>query len=334
MNGICCRKLSLLDIKFFLFVCRMSVAFIYHKSVSPWLSNLSAHRYRCHNLSIRRHAHFEPCSQRIFWAWTSGTPTVWGRPPDEFARLLKAAKDDREKCLLLLLAGAGLRVGEMVAVRAEDIDFRKAYLHIRSANAKFKKARTVVLLPPVIKAAWNRSWPSASRLIPGSGSWNTLPIWRNCSYVISVVGLTVKNYIVSLNGCYVDNISNGSFIPGCIKCVGSWASCPCSIKSSRRTKFFHGPGRLKKYRCWIFYALIPKTMRSNWTTVVAARKCTLRTWIVDDDFEIRILIDGNVGCLNRIDSISTVTFKSDNWYNYNKHSEQQCATLGMHIIFH
>jgi integrase/recombinase XerD len=72
--------------------------------------------------------------------------------PDEFARLLKAAKDDREKCLLLLLAGAGLRIGEMVAVRAEDIDFRKAYLHIRSANAKLKKARTVVLLPPVIES--------------------------------------------------------------------------------------------------------------------------------------------------------------------------------------
>lgn len=69
---------------------------------------------------------------------------------DEFTRLLKAARDDREKCILLLLAGAGLRIGEMVAARAEDIDFRKAYLHIRSTNAKLKKARTVVLLPPVI----------------------------------------------------------------------------------------------------------------------------------------------------------------------------------------
>ena len=72
--------------------------------------------------------------------------------PDEFARLLKAAKDDRERCILLLLAGAGLRVGETVAIRAEDIDFGKTYLHIRSANAKLKKARTVVLLPPVIEA--------------------------------------------------------------------------------------------------------------------------------------------------------------------------------------
>lgn len=72
--------------------------------------------------------------------------------PEEFARLLKGAKDDREKCILLLLAGAGLRVGEMVAVRAGDIDFGKAYLHIRSANAKLKKARTVVLLPPVVES--------------------------------------------------------------------------------------------------------------------------------------------------------------------------------------
>ena len=38
--------------------------------------------------------------------------------PDEFARLLKAAKDDREWCILLLLAGAGLRVGETVAIRS------------------------------------------------------------------------------------------------------------------------------------------------------------------------------------------------------------------------
>jgi len=71
--------------------------------------------------------------------------------PEEFTKLLKAAKDDREKSILLLLAGAGLRVGEMVAVKAGDIDFKKSYLHIRLANAKLKKARTVVILPPVIE---------------------------------------------------------------------------------------------------------------------------------------------------------------------------------------
>jgi integrase len=69
--------------------------------------------------------------------------------PAEFNTLLKAAKDDRERCILLLLAGAGLRVGETTQIKAEDIDFRKGYLHVQATNAKFKKPRTVVLLPQV-----------------------------------------------------------------------------------------------------------------------------------------------------------------------------------------
>jgi integrase/recombinase XerD len=69
---------------------------------------------------------------------------------EEFIKLYRAAKDDRERCLLQLMAGTGLRVGEMVQIRIEDIDFDNAYLHIRAENAKYKKARTVVLLPPVI----------------------------------------------------------------------------------------------------------------------------------------------------------------------------------------
>jgi integrase len=50
------------------------------------------------------------------------------------------------------LAGAGLRVGEMTQIRAEDIDFNKGYLHVQAINAKFNKPRTVVLLPKVTEA--------------------------------------------------------------------------------------------------------------------------------------------------------------------------------------
>jgi integrase len=50
--------------------------------------------------------------------------------PSEFNGLLNAAKDDRERCIPLLLAGAGLRAGEMTQIRAEDIDFSKGYLHV------------------------------------------------------------------------------------------------------------------------------------------------------------------------------------------------------------
>jgi integrase/recombinase XerD len=72
--------------------------------------------------------------------------------PTEFNALLKAVKNDRERCLLLLLAGAGLRVGEMTQIKAEDIDFSKGYLHVQAINAKFKKPRTVVLLPLVAES--------------------------------------------------------------------------------------------------------------------------------------------------------------------------------------
>jgi integrase/recombinase XerD len=72
--------------------------------------------------------------------------------PTEFKALLKATKDVRERCILLLLAGAGLRVGEMTQIQAEDIDFQKGYLHIQAAKSKGKKPRTVVLLPQVAEA--------------------------------------------------------------------------------------------------------------------------------------------------------------------------------------
>lgn len=71
---------------------------------------------------------------------------------NEFKRMLNAAKDDRERCILLLLAGAGLRCGEMTQIKAEDIDFEKGYLHIQAANSKGKKPRTIVLLPQVAEA--------------------------------------------------------------------------------------------------------------------------------------------------------------------------------------
>ena len=72
--------------------------------------------------------------------------------PEEFERLLSATQNEREQCMLLLLAGAGLRVGEMTAIRAEDFDFSKGYLHIRAEGAKGKKPRTVVILPLVSSA--------------------------------------------------------------------------------------------------------------------------------------------------------------------------------------
>jgi integrase/recombinase XerD len=89
----------------------------------------------------------------------------------EFTALLKAARDDRERCILLLLAGAGLRVSEMTQIRAEDVDFSKGYLHVPALNAKFKKPRTVVLLPQVAKVI--------SRLLAGRSKGWLFPSYRD-----------------------------------------------------------------------------------------------------------------------------------------------------------
>ncbi len=88
--------------------------------------------------------------------------------PAEFNALLRATKNDRDRCILLLLAGAGLRVGEMTQIKAEDIDFSKGYLHVPAINAKFKKPRTVVLLPQVNEAmAKQLAGRSKNWLFPG-----------------------------------------------------------------------------------------------------------------------------------------------------------------------
>jgi integrase/recombinase XerD len=71
---------------------------------------------------------------------------------EEFDKLLQAAKDEREKCILYMLAGVGLRVAEMSCIRAEHIDYDRSYLHIPKNDAKGKKSRTVALLPPVVEA--------------------------------------------------------------------------------------------------------------------------------------------------------------------------------------
>ena len=89
----------------------------------------------------------------------------------EFNALLRAARDDRERCILLLLAGAGLRVSEMTQIRAEDVDFNKGYLHVPAINAKFKKPRTVVLLPQVADAI--------SKLLAGRSKGWLFPSYRH-----------------------------------------------------------------------------------------------------------------------------------------------------------
>ena len=69
---------------------------------------------------------------------------------DEWHTLLKAAHTTREAALLWLLAGAGLRVSEVAALKVEHLDGPGGYLHI--VNGKGGKQRTSILPKPVLEA--------------------------------------------------------------------------------------------------------------------------------------------------------------------------------------
>ncbi|MDP7079159.1 MAG: tyrosine-type recombinase/integrase [Candidatus Undinarchaeales archaeon] len=62
---------------------------------------------------------------------------------DEMARLLDAIPIMRNKLIIMLLYGSGLRVGEAVRLRPEDIDHERGVIFVR--NGKGKKDRYTVL---------------------------------------------------------------------------------------------------------------------------------------------------------------------------------------------
>src|SRR5512136_2534801 len=69
---------------------------------------------------------------------------------EEWHRLLAAAPTPRESALLCLMAGCGLRVSEVAALKAEHLDCAGGYLHV--VNGKGGKQRTSILPKPVLEA--------------------------------------------------------------------------------------------------------------------------------------------------------------------------------------
>ena len=66
---------------------------------------------------------------------------------EEWHRLLTVAPTTRETALLWLMAGCGLRVSEVAALKVEHLDRAGGYLHV--VNGKGGKQRTSILPKPV-----------------------------------------------------------------------------------------------------------------------------------------------------------------------------------------
>ena len=69
---------------------------------------------------------------------------------EEWHRLLAAAPTPRDAALLWLMAGCGLRVSEVAALKVEHLDGSGGYPHI--VDGKGGKQRTSILPKPVLEA--------------------------------------------------------------------------------------------------------------------------------------------------------------------------------------
>ena len=117
---------------------------------------------------------------------------------EEFKMLLQNTKDNRDRCILHLLGAVGLRAGEICQIKVEDIDFEKGYLHIPASNAKYKKSRTVVLLPVVLDVLHDQASDSIWLLPSRGGDHITprhVPAYLECnSYSCGVAGDHLQGY--------------------------------------------------------------------------------------------------------------------------------------------
>jgi integrase/recombinase XerD len=96
-------------------------------------------------------------------------PTVLSRP--EVRQFFRHVTGIRNRTIVMLCYGAGLRIQEAVELKVSNVDSARMVLHIE--NGKGKKARMVKLSPAllaVLRAYWRATRPGKLWLFPG---------WRN-----------------------------------------------------------------------------------------------------------------------------------------------------------
>jgi integrase len=111
---------------------------------------------------------------------------------EEIGSLLEAASEPKEKAMLSVAYGAGLRAMEVVALRVSDIDSKRMLLRV--GNGKGGKDRYVMLSPTLLEAL--RDWYRIARprvfLFPGRdkiGPMTTRQFHRICKGAAERAGL-------------------------------------------------------------------------------------------------------------------------------------------------
>jgi site-specific recombinase XerD len=113
--------------------------------------------------------------------------------PDEVLRLLQAAPPGRDRVLLQVAYGCGLRLSELLHVRITDIDSARMVLHVRQGKgAKDRLVPLSLRLLQELRAYWLLCRPH-TWLFPGQTADGTLTasnIQRRFGRLVQQVGLT------------------------------------------------------------------------------------------------------------------------------------------------
>lgn len=124
---------------------------IAHLSPNTRAAYLSSVRQFCSWLVKRRLIKVDPCGEIPNGKRTRATPRA--QPPDAIAAIIEACNDDRERAIVWLMVGMGLRRMEVAGLRWEHYDERDGLLVV--AAAKGGRERTLPV-PETVAAALGR----------------------------------------------------------------------------------------------------------------------------------------------------------------------------------
>jgi site-specific recombinase XerD len=113
--------------------------------------------------------------------------------PDEVVRLVKAVDNLKIRTALITIYAAGLRVSEVVALTARDINSERMVIEVR--QGKGRKGRYVMLseqLLAILRDYWRRTRPT-EYLFPGpdpSRPITTRSLQRECRWAVNAARLS------------------------------------------------------------------------------------------------------------------------------------------------
>ncbi len=87
----------------------------------------------------------------------------------ELEQLLGAARSPKYRALILLMYGAGLRIGEALSLRVDDIDSQRMLLRVRKSKSKQRYLPMSQRLLAALREYWRVVRPRGPELFPGRG---------------------------------------------------------------------------------------------------------------------------------------------------------------------